>query len=161
MVHDQARLAQLAENLRFYGDLRFKQLTLLMGGMTALGAGVAQYSALRVPLAVSGALFTSVMWVMEVRSTLFYIAIVVEAPELYPPRLASLFSWVNTTSSPFFLHLAFYAFWVWCAVRWSENYWVEALGVGLGSFLVVFSLGNYWAVRKHVWAGQPKVTGAH
>jgi hypothetical protein len=160
MPRSEARLAQLAENQRFYGDLRFKQLTLLMGGMTAVGAGVAQYPAFKVPLAVSGALFTSVMWVMEVRSTLFYVAIIVEAPELYPPRLASLFSWVNTTSSLFFLHLAFYAFWVWCAVRWSGNYWVEALGVGLGVFLVVFSLGNYWAVREHVWAGQRKATGA-
>jgi hypothetical protein len=160
MPRSEARLAQVAENQRFYGDLRFKQLTLLMGGMTALGAGVAQYPALKVPLAISGALFTRVMWVMEVRSTLFHIAIVVEAPELYPPRLASLFSWVNTTSSLFFLHLASYALWALCAVRWSGNYWVEALGLGLGAFLVAFSLGNYWAVRKHVWAGQPRGAGA-
>jgi hypothetical protein len=124
-----------------------------------IGAGVAQYPALKVPLAVSGALFASVMWVMEVRSTLFFVANLVEAPELYPPRVPSLFGWLNTTSSLLFLHLALYAFWVWCAVRWSESYWVTALGVGLGAFLVAFSLGNYWPVRKYVWAGQSMVTG--
>jgi hypothetical protein len=150
MLNDEVRLAQLAENVRWFGDMRFKLLTLLMGGMTALGAGVAQYPALKVPLAVSGALFASVMWVMEVRSTLFAVANLVEAPELFPARVARLFSWVNATGSLLFLHLAFYAFWVWCAARWSGSYWVSALGVGLGVFLVVFSIGDYWPLRKLV-----------
>jgi hypothetical protein len=153
MSHDETRFAQLAENRRHYADMRFKQPTLLTGAMTALGAGVAQYPGLKVPLAVSAALFTSVMWVMEVRSTLFCVAIYAEAPGLYPPRLTSLFGWLNATTAVFFLHVALYAFWSWCAARWSESYCVAALGV-------VFSVGNYWPIRKHVWAGRPRVTGA-
>lgn len=65
-------LTQFAENIRFYSDMRFKQLTLLMAGMTAAGAafGSSQYAEHHGTIAIAAALFTAVMWIMENRSTL-------------------------------------------------------------------------------------------
>ncbi len=92
MVEDDRKYAELAANMRFYGDMRFKQLTLLLTGMTLLVAGVAQYPTvdlfpsvpLRGALAVAGMLFTGVMWIMEVRSTISFFANRAQAKILWP-----------------------------------------------------------------------------
>jgi hypothetical protein len=68
MNHD-TRLSQLAENYRFFGDTRFKQLTLFVAAMSAAGAGVAQYPGIRWWIALGALFVTGVMWVAEVRAT--------------------------------------------------------------------------------------------
>jgi hypothetical protein len=43
MSNDDARRAELGGNMRFYADMRFKQLTLFLAWLTLAGAGAAQY----------------------------------------------------------------------------------------------------------------------
>jgi hypothetical protein len=57
-MNDDTRLSQLAENHRFFGDMRFKQLTLFMAAMSAAGAGVMQFTGSRWWIAL-GALFVT------------------------------------------------------------------------------------------------------
>ena len=157
MGTDDVKLTQLCENMRFYGEMRFKQLTLLMAGMTAAGAGVAQYPLLKVPLAFAGMLFTSVMWVMEVRSTLYGVAHREAAPQLWPCPSAVRFRWLNATNAVLFLHMAFYAFWLWCGALWHPSCLLLILGIGLAVLLLVFSIANYWPLWK--WHGARKEEG--
>lgn len=73
---------QIAENLRFYSEMRFKQLTVWMTGMSLLTAGSIQYADkvmfsgffVREALAIAAVMFTSVVWIMEIRSTLYWVA---------------------------------------------------------------------------------------
>lgn len=146
---DHATLAQLGENMRLYVDIRFKQLTLLMAAMTAAGAGVAQYPSLRWWLALAGMGFTAVMWVMEVRSTLFSLAVRDAAPQLWPPVRPKIFPWITATLAVLLLHIAFYTSWLWCLRVWCRNcgwFWV---GLGVGLLLVTYSVLNYWPYRAY------------
>ncbi len=43
MGNNDKNLDQIAENMRFYTDMRFKQLTLLLAWLTIVAGGVAQY----------------------------------------------------------------------------------------------------------------------
>lgn len=149
MGNDDVRLTQLGENMRFYSDMRFKQLTLLMAAMTAVGAGVAQYPDFKVALAIAGMLFTSVMWVMEVRSTLHFIAVRERAPDLWPPGVPTILPWLNATNAVLFLHIAFYGFWFSCAARWYRGILLRGLGIALGVLLLTFSIANYWRLWTH------------
>jgi hypothetical protein len=67
-------LSQLAENMRFYGDMRFRQLTLFMAAMTAVAGGIVGSIQYRWWIALGGLCITAVIWVMEVRSTINFIA---------------------------------------------------------------------------------------
>lgn len=82
-MNDDARLSQLAENMRFYGDMRFKQLTLFMAAMTAVAGGITEASQYRWWIALAGMCIAAVMWVMEVRSTINFSLI---SCEIAPPN---------------------------------------------------------------------------
>jgi hypothetical protein len=154
---DESTKNQLGENMRFYGDMRFKQLTLLLTGLTLAGAGVAQYSDkpfvgsldVRSALAVVSMVFTSVMWILEVRSTLYFVAALQLAPDLWPCPLAVRLSWLNATNGVLVLHLFIYLGWYWCAWQWYPSCFVRvAFGV-LGLLLLLFSILNYVPLWKH------------
>jgi len=83
------------ENMRFYGNMRFKQLTLLMAGMTVAGAAVVQHPAARtlVPLVAMG--FTALLWIMEVRSSLHWVANRENAPRLWPLDAKTALPWIK------------------------------------------------------------------
>ena len=83
-MNDDTRLSQLAENHRFFGDMRFKQLTLFMAAMTTAAAGVMQFPGHRWWIALSALFVTAVMWVIEVRAALNGIAAHKAIPELFP-----------------------------------------------------------------------------
>jgi ADP-ribose pyrophosphatase len=84
-----------AENMRFYGDMRFKQLTLLMAGMTLAGAAVVQYPAVRTLVPVVAMGFTALLWIMEVRSSLHWVANRQMAPRLWPGSANSALPWMR------------------------------------------------------------------
>jgi hypothetical protein len=154
--NDDVRRQQLAENMRFYGDMRFKQLTLLMAWLSLVGGGVAQYGSInlvgetnvRQVLALSAVFFTIVMWVMEVRSTIQWVAHRDAAPELWPRPTNDPFRLVNSTNAVLIFHFGVCSFWLWCAYRWNANC-VLATILGLLMLLVsVFSIYHY----RHLWA---------
>jgi hypothetical protein len=143
MDNDDHSQTQLGENLRFYGDMRFKQLTLLMAAMTALGAGIAQYANLRGALAAVGMFFVGVMWVMEVRSTLYFNATREVAPQLWPRPPRAALHWLSATNAVLILHAAFYGLWLWCVAQWLSDVVLEVLGAALGVLFLVFTVTSY------------------
>jgi hypothetical protein len=158
---DALRRTQLAENMRFFNDLRFKQLSLLMAGMTLVGAGVAQYPSamiarslsLRSGLAFCGMLFTAVMLVMEVRSTMHFIATREQAPDLWPVPYPSKLRWVftvfTTAGAVLSLHIVFYWFWFWCATEWYPHPFALIPFLLLGAILSVSSVLTYWYLGRY------------
>lgn len=152
MQRDDVRRTQLAENLRFYGEMRFKQLTLLMAVMTLVGAAVLQgdHRALteRITLHTAGAsfalLFTAVVWVMEVRAVLYWLAHAAMVPELWPsPRKG--WSVLSATNAVLGLYASLYVFWLCCARSWNLEPWLLVAFSALGLVLVGFSLWAYLA----------------
>lgn len=157
-MNEETRLSQLTENMRFYGDMRFKQLTLFAGAMTVLGAGLAEHAhamltpmlSLRFAVALIGLLVTSVFWVMEIRSSLFWVAIREELQgyQLWPRPKTRLWGWMNATNAILSLHAASYLFWLLCAHAWAIHR-CTVMSCG-GLWLVVlafFTISSYW----HMW----------
>lgn len=116
---EDALKAQIAESLRFYGDMRFKQLTLFMAAMTAAGAGVMQFSLGRWWIALAALFVTAVMWVVEVRATLNAIAAHDTIPEVFPKRSAMFWLWLNSSWAVLLLHMACYVVWLYCVGSWA------------------------------------------
>ena len=149
-MNDERR-TQLGENMRFYGDMRFKQLTLLIAWLTLAGAGVAQYGekvlvgslCVKQGLALSAVIFVGVLWIMEIQASLFWRAHRDQARDLWPRPDNYPFGWVNSTNALFVLHLVLYVFWLYCAFVWSANLaLVEILGV-IGVFILVVGVYGY------------------
>lgn len=148
-------LSQLGENQRFYGDMRFKQLTMLMAGITVFGAGVAQYPTLdlaahvsaRTLLGVTAMLFIATMWVMEIRSTLCFVAQREAAPELWPRPTRTPAQWVNSTNAVLIFHIGLFFGWWWLSLQWGlVTPWLVFTGL-IGALLIVFSILSY----RHLW----------
>jgi hypothetical protein len=155
MGGDDTKRSQLAENMRFYADMRFKQLTLLLAWLTIAAAGVAVYGqnllvgnlCVRQTLALGSLLFTAVMWVMEVRASLYWRANREAAPDLWPRPRNDCFSWINATNALLVLHITIYLFWLWCASAWNAPKLPIWVFISLGILLLIFSLYSYWSNR--------------
>lgn len=103
-------LKQIGDNLRFYADARFKQLTLYVAWITLLAGGLLQYG--DKPLAKDlrlldylpgvGMLVTAVFWVLETRASLYWRALRDADPRLLPRPPDSLWSWFSSTNAVFF-----------------------------------------------------------
>jgi hypothetical protein len=150
-MSDSSVVNQIAENFRFYGDMRFKQLTLFMAAMTAASAGVIQSPAYRWWIALGALYFTGVMWVVEVRATLNAIAAHNAIPEVFPeqkkfwPGLASSFAVLS-------LHIACFALWLSCVRAWGSGRVCFYIGSAVGLGLTWFSIVNY-KKEKRFWFG--------
>ncbi|HEB34722.1 hypothetical protein LCGC14_0591950 [marine sediment metagenome] len=151
MPQDEVVRSQIGENLRFYGDMRFKQLTLLMAWLTLAGAAVvgcgtielAASVKVRTLIACISMLFTGVLWVMEVRATLYWAAHFAKAPELWPPPKKSFWRLLTATNVVLFLYSGVYALWLWLGLAWCLSLWCGALFAVLLLALIVFSVKNY------------------
>jgi hypothetical protein len=151
-VNNETAQAQIAENFRFYGDMRFKQLTLFMAAMTAVVAGVMQFPCNRWWLALGGLFVTAVMWVVEVRATLNAIVAHNAIPEAFPQQQDKFWPWLNSSWSVLLLHIACYGLWLWCVRAWCSSRVLFYVGALAGLMLFVFSVVNYWQQRKF-WLG--------
>jgi hypothetical protein len=142
---------QIAENFRFYGDMRFKQLSLFMAAMTAAAAGVVQYPPSRWWVALGKLYVAAVMWVVETRATLNAIAAHDAIPEVFPQR-KKFWPLLNSSWAVLSLHIAFYALWLLCIRAWAPNCKSFYVGLVGGITLLVFSGRNYWRHRRF-WLG--------
>ena len=145
--HDDGK-SQLAENVRFYGEMRFKQLTLFMAAMTAVAGGIAQFPQNRWWIALAGIYVTAVMWVMEVRSSLYGFAALKAAGKLWPSPEPKLFPWLTATLVVSFLYIGFYAFWLACVRLWCRTCASFYLGLVIDVALVAYITVNYWHHRR-------------
>jgi len=152
MSENELRRNQLGQNMRFYGDMRFKQLTLFLGASSLFIAGVGQYQNIDFPrglklkavISIAGILFTSVMWVMEVRSTVSFFATRELAEDLWPRAKPARFIWLNSTNAVLSLHIASFCFWYWCAANWVyHRFLILSGGALLGILLAAFTVHNY------------------
>lgn len=157
MVPDEIRYAQIGENLRFIGDMRFKQLSLLMAVLSLIGAGLATNADAQIAGSISARtglcglalLFTAVTWVMEVRSTLHWAAQREAAPELWPRHTSiGLFRWLNATTAVLGFLAAVYGFWLYCAWQWKLHPLLFTAFSLLGVLLVAFSI---WEYGRKLW----------
>jgi hypothetical protein len=147
-MSNDTRLSQLAENHRFFGDMRFKQLTLFMAAMSAAGAGVVQFTAIRWWIALGALFVTGVMWVVEVRATLAGIAAHNAIPELFPSRKI-FWPWINSSWAVLLLHIGFYVLWLACIRAWGPSARVSfCIGILVGLVLLIFSIVNYYYQRS-------------
>jgi hypothetical protein len=154
---ESERRTQLLENMRFYGNLRFHQLTLLMAVLTLVGAGIAQYPDLHLTTALSlrsalaglAMLFTAVIWIMEVRSSMHFRAHRrVVTSDWWPHHESKLFAWLNATNSVLVFLGLIYFFWLYCAWEWNQRSWKFAGPFSVvGVLLVAFSVVEYWGDR--------------
>lgn len=153
-MNDDTIKSQIAENFRFYGDMRFKQLTLFMAAMTAAAAGVLQPSQIRWWIALGALYVAAVMWIVEVRSTLTAIAAHDAIPEL-STRPDTFWPLLNSSLAVLSLHIAGYVLWLLCVRAWWHSrvpfYIGEAIGVGL----LVYSGVNYWR-HRYFWLARKR-----
>lgn len=157
-----------ADNMRFYGDMRFKQLT-LFSVVTAflLNAAVSKDALVLLgghknltPISLLGILFTAVLWVMEVASTLYgvrYLAPVVKALDTLEVdqdgKVCRHWTHLNASNAVIFLYVGSYTIWwfMWKAAgKMTCPGYVAWIVFGLaGLFLVVFTAREYWQLWKH------------
>lgn len=159
MERDDVRRAQLAENLRFYGEMRFKQLTLLMAVMTLVGAAVVQGGnkmltdriSVNTAAASLALLFTAVMWVMEIRAVLHWNVLREAVPDLWP-RPRNGWPIFSATAAVMMLYVGLYGSWLYCAAAWRLVGGLLVAFVLLGIVLIAFSL---WAYLQPTNGGRP------
>ena len=148
---DASDNAQKHEYLRYFGDMRFKQLTLLMGFMSvAVGGIVAVGRKSFIPgvdlqwvIAAIGLLFTSMLWIMEVRSTVAWSE-VKSATAVTGPFYEYFFpSFINATSVVLGFYMVIYAFWAYCIFVLASKIFLNIVSICMFAILVVISVVNY------------------
>lgn len=156
-MDETEKLKELNANMRFYADMRFKQLTLFMAWLTLALGGVTQSGekiildgiTLQVIVAFASILFVSVLWIMEVRSTLYWVAHRDEGTETWPSPKDLRIKWLDATNAVFLLYLSVFGFWLYGFSIWSQKPWLTILGVGLYTILILFTVLNYIPLWRH------------
>lgn len=162
-MEDESRKTQLVENMRFFGNLRFQQLTLLTAVLTLVGAGIAQFSekqiqitdaiSLRTALGMFALAVTGVIWIMEVRATTHWVAHRELVPDWWPRHRSRGFGWISSTNALLLLLAAIYGFWLYCVWQWKVQQWI-VVGFTVGwVILIVFSVVEYWGLWFHGTTG--------
>jgi hypothetical protein len=135
--------------MRFYGDMRFKQLTLFMAGMTAAGAGIGQYSSMKAYIAGIAMLFTGVMWVMEVSSSLYWVEFRKKVKNTWPRPQLWVRRFVNASNAVLTLYASFYTVWFICFIKWWPGCVLRLLAILLGAVLFIYSCLSYLPLRSY------------
>lgn len=147
---------QIAENLRFHVDMRFKQLTLFVAFLSISAAGIGAYgdkflfrgAKVSEVISLAGIVFTTVFLTMEVRSHLYWKMHHAEAPELWPSPKNPFLRYVNSTYAVAFLYLAIQLFWSYAAHKIFHSCFVSLMTLMVFVFSFVYSTVNYWRVRE-------------
>jgi hypothetical protein len=148
---------QVCQDYRFYGEMRFKQLTLfsavtvlLFNLATSEKAVLLSKHANKTILGVAGIFFTTVFWIMELRSTMYGIKTRAEK-ERIEQRRARKWELITASNAVLCLYGVSYAFWflVWkdAGAMTSRRLLLELLFLGWASCLGVYStwqLGRIW-----------------
>jgi hypothetical protein len=109
---------QKHEYLRHFGEMRFKQLSLLMGFMSVAVAGIVAIgnktiipgADLRLLISIVGLLFTSMLWVMEVRSTVAWSEVKSSTAVNWPFYKHFFPLFINATSVVLGFYMAIFLF---------------------------------------------------
>jgi hypothetical protein len=148
---DASDNAQKHEYLRYFGDMRFKQLTLLMGFMSvAVGGIVAVGRKSFIPgvdlqwvIAAIGLLFTSMLWIMEVRSTVAWSEVKSATAVTWPFYKYFFPLFINATFVVLGFYMAIYVFWSYCIFVIASKIFLCIVPICMFAILVVISVVNY------------------
>jgi hypothetical protein len=153
---ESEKYKQLADDHRFFSDMRFKQLTLWSGATALLlNAAFSDKSSLSLALhpfviPFFGLVFTGAFWVMEVRSTLQGID-ALEKMKTYPQWTGenSLQHWtlINRTHATLVLYLLSYTLWARQTLCATPPKWGAVSVIGAGVILIIFTIREY----LHLW----------
>ena len=150
-INEDATQSEFADNLRFYGDMRFKQLTLLIAMLSLVFAGIGQYGEtiliepvkIKEILAVAAMLFTGVLWVMEVRSSIYWAANKKQINNVWALARSAKFNWINATNAVLALYVSIFSFWVVCVHFWLDVFFITLICALTCVILCIFSITNY------------------
>jgi len=154
---------QLGENLRFYGDMRFKQLTLLMAWLSAAAFGVlsfndkqpAQFAAIVMALPHVTLAFIAILWIMEVRSTIHWAAHRLAMPELWPTPKRPFWSILSASNAVALWYFLMFVSWLWLAHSWQAPMCGIAAWSVVGVLLLIFNVVNYVRTYQDRTTAQP------
>ncbi len=154
MDKSEEQLNRLSDTMRLYAEMRFKQLTVFLAWLTLAGAGVVNFQSrefvgplsLGAVLALATMLVTAVVWVMEVRSTLYWVAIREEEGQLWPRPKKAFLSCLNATNMVVLLYCCNYGFWCWSGFKWGINVWTIGVFAFIGFVIFLFTIINYWSL---------------
>ena len=143
--------AQKHEYLRYFGDMRFKQLTLFMGFMSVAVGGIVAVGDksvipgvnLRLVIAAIGLLFTSMLWVMEVRSTVAWSEVKSATAVTWPFYKYFFPLFINATSVVLGFYMVIYVFWAYCIFVLASKIFLSIVLICMFAILVVISVVNY------------------
>jgi len=160
---------QFSENVRFYSEMRFKQLTLLLAALAIVGVGITQNNVENIIgtwngrslLSLFSILFTAVMWVMEVRATQYWVENRKRVEENFPhPKVHRFLWWLDATNAVLLFYLAIFSFWIFSLSKWHPN---GSLSIGLifsELLLFLFSAVSYFPLWVHKYRQISRNSGA-
>ena len=152
---------QASEDHRFYGDMRFKQLTLfgVLSGLLLNALNSQTLHPLRWIFGLVGIASTTLLWIMEVRSSV-HAQKALEIKRFYekqrtvhpPTRFELRWTLINATNAILMFYLASFVSWTvvfLAGIHRSLFYGIVLLLVLL--LLVVFTIREYEPLLKHAW----------
>jgi hypothetical protein len=145
---DTARKA-VADNLRFYADVRFKLFALFLTWILLLSGGLIQlsdkpaFAFVGRLIPVIGIVVTGVFWVLEVRTTLYWRAQRDIYPELWPRPRNNAWSYLNATNAISFLFLFVFVSWLFAAFHLGLHRAILAIFLGILALLITFTIQVY------------------
>lgn len=148
---------QACEDLRFYGDMRFKQLTLWSVGMGfVLNVLYGKEAAAQLPVRQRGMWFvaaffwTAVIWVMEVRSSVHGVHRMEFKNRLEKRGSPAKWTLLNATNSIALLYAGSCLIW---AVQLVDSWGTRVVSIYVVAFVFVllfaFTLREYWDMLSH------------
>ncbi|HEX7288766.1 MAG TPA: hypothetical protein VF532_21465 [Candidatus Angelobacter sp.] len=157
---------ELSSDHRFFGDARFKQLT-VWSAVTGflLNAALSDKNSLSLMqhpfiLPICGILFTSVFWVMEVRATLHGIEALRSKRRFEVDfAVAPMARWTlfNHTNATLILYVLSYAVWWFLVYHADTKFWLASGPfLALGICLVAFTIREYKDIWIHAWQNWQK-----
>jgi hypothetical protein len=157
---ESEKYKQLADDHRFFSDMRFKQLTLWSGATALLlNAAFSDRSSLSVALhpfviPFFGLVFTGAFRVMEVRSTLQGID-ALEKMKTYPQwtgeNTLQHWTFINRTHATLVLYLLSYGLWARQILSATHQTGARVFVIGIGLSLIGFTIREYSLLWVDAW----------
>ena len=151
---------QLIQNMRHYSEMRFKQLTLLLAWFTIVGAALFLDKkdkmfenlgfSIDIFLANASLIICSVLWIMEIRSTMYWAANREKITKYWPRPNKSKMKFMNATNAVLIFYISIYSFWTWYIFKMNAIFLVKSIAIFVGALLLTFSILNYQYIWKKV-----------
>lgn len=147
---------ELYQNMRFYGEMRFKQLTLFLAWLTIAGTGVSQSgeklildgASLQLIIGFASMLVTGIIWIMEISSTKYWISHREIQTKKWP---ASNRVWkqLSATNATILFYALTYSFWFYASIIWNGNCIFLIIYGIVFILLIIYTIINYLSIWRH------------